>query len=93
MYWIFIHIIPVQSQNAAFGLPSSFSWIEKYTGVPSPAINPFAEDTFDPFQATTTQQTPSPATTANNSECGLFSNLHPSRQLLLSFEGKLAKWK
>ena len=41
--------ISVQSQNSGFGgLPSSFSWIDKYQ---SPSFsNPFADDIFDPFQ-------------------------------------------
>ena len=40
--------ISVQSQNSGFGLPSSFSWIDKYQS--SSFSNPFADDIFDPFQ-------------------------------------------
>ena len=48
----------VQSQNAAFGLPSTFSWLEKYKkmviGSPLPPkkdmSNPFATDVFDPLK-------------------------------------------
>ena len=43
-------IFAVNSQNAGFGLPSSFSWIEKYTGLPTPSPNPFMLDVFDPFK-------------------------------------------
>ena len=35
----------VFAQNAAFGSPSNFGWIDKYTG----STNPFARDIFDPF--------------------------------------------
>ena len=52
-------VFSVQSQNAAFGLPSSFSWLEKYKkqalGSPLPlkkdmSSNPFATDVFDPLK-------------------------------------------
>jgi len=43
----------VYSQTVAFGLPSNFSWIRKYTEgqATGTASNPFAIDTFDPFAA------------------------------------------
>lgn len=49
--------ISVQSQNEAFALPSSFSWLDKYKGhingvksKPDPDDNPFVIDVFDPLK-------------------------------------------
>ncbi|XP_052808997.1 inositol polyphosphate 5-phosphatase OCRL-like isoform X2 [Mya arenaria] len=47
----------IQSQNAAFALPSTFSWLEKYSTkllhpgpTPSGEDNPFQNDVFDPLK-------------------------------------------
>ena len=55
-----ISFVSVQSQNAAFGLPSTFSWLEKYKKqmlgasplAPKKDLdsNPFATDVFDPLR-------------------------------------------
>ncbi|XP_053397394.1 inositol polyphosphate 5-phosphatase OCRL-like [Mercenaria mercenaria] len=50
--------IALQTQNAGFGLPSSFSWLDKYrkqtvtssTATSAEENNPFATDVFDPIK-------------------------------------------
>jgi hypothetical protein len=55
MHFIFVS---VQTQNVGFGLPSSFSWLDKYRSQTVTAgfstspkeDNPFAADVFDPLK-------------------------------------------
>ena len=47
LYILGIRFISAQSRNVNSGLPSSFTWIDKYKMTSS--SNPFADDIFDPF--------------------------------------------